>query len=77
MSQRKYSGLHPHDLRRNAARNLINAGVPRSTAMLITGHKTEAVFERYNIKDTSDAEAALLKVGQFSASKVANIESAR
>jgi hypothetical protein len=31
--------------------------------MLITGHKTEAIFERYNIKDNSDAEASLLKVG--------------
>jgi integrase len=68
---RKYSGLHPHDFRRSAARNLIKAGVPRSTAMLITGHKTEAIFERYNIKDTSDAEAALIKVGNFSKAKVA------
>ena len=74
---RKYSGLHPHDFRRSAARNLIKAGVARSTAMLITGHKTEAVFERYNIKDTSDAEAALLKVGKYSAGKVAEVRQAR
>ncbi len=73
---RKYTGLHPHDFRRSAARNLIKAGVPRSTAMLITGHKTEAVFERYNIKDTSDAEAALMKVGQYT-KKVAAISEAR
>jgi integrase len=26
---RKYSGLHPHDFRRSAARNLIKSGVPR------------------------------------------------
>jgi integrase len=74
---RKYSGLHPHDFRRSAARNLIKAGVPRSTAMMITGHKTEAVFERYNIKDTADAAAALLKVGQYSRGKVAAIKKAR
>ena len=74
---RRYSGLHPHDFRRSAARNLIKAGVPRSTAMMITGHKTEAIFERYNIKDNSDAEAALLKVGQYSTGKVAAISGTR
>lgn len=74
---RKYSGLHPHDFRRSAARNLIKAGVPRSTAMLITGHKTEAVFERYNIKDTSDVKDALIKVGEHTKGKVADINEAR
>jgi len=48
--------------------------VPRSTAMLITEHKTESIFERYNIKDTSDAKAALLKVRQYSSGKVAAIK---
>ena len=71
---RRYHGLHPHDFRRSAARNLTKAGVPRSTAMLITGHKTESIFERYNIKDTADAKAALLKVGQYSSGKVAAIK---
>lgn len=42
-----------------------------------TGHKTEAIFERYNIKDNSDAEAALLKVGQYSTGKVAAISETR
>src|SRR5579871_621514 len=45
--KRKYSGLTIHDLRRSAARNLIRAGVDRGTAMSITGHLTEHVFERY------------------------------
>ena len=71
---RRYTGLQPHDFRRSASRNLIKAGVPRSTAMLITGHKTESIFERYNIKDTSDAKAALLKVRQYSSGKVAAIK---
>jgi len=70
---RRYTGLHPHDFRRSSSRNLIKAGVPCGTAMLITGHKTESIFERYNIKDTADAEAALMKVGQYSAKKLAGI----
>ena len=33
--------------------------------MQITGHKTEAIFERYNITDTADVKDALVKVGQY------------
>jgi integrase len=63
---RHYKGLTPHDFRRSAARNLIKAGVDRRTAMKITGHKTESIFERYNIKRTDDVKEALMKVGRFS-----------
>jgi hypothetical protein len=32
-------------------RNLERAGVPRSTAMRIVGHKTESIYRRYAIVD--------------------------
>jgi integrase len=64
----------PHDFRRSAARNLIKAGIDRRTAMKITGHKTEAIFERYNIKTTDDVREALIKVGQFKTATVSTID---
>ena len=47
-----------HDFRRTGVRNMERAGVPRSVAIKLTGHKTEAVYRRYAIVSDVDLQAA-------------------
>ena len=61
----KLGGRIPHDFRRTAVRNLERAGVPRSTATRVTGHKTEAVYRRYAIVDSAMLREGVVKLAAF------------
>jgi site-specific recombinase XerD len=57
----------PHDFRRTAVRNLERAGVPRSAAMEMVGHKTEAIYRRYAIADEALLKEAASKLERLHA----------
>ncbi len=58
----RYDGLIVHDMRRSAIRKMVRAGVSDVVSMKISGHKTRAVFDRYNITSEEDVRHAIGRV---------------
>ena len=54
-----------HDLRHTFVTNMRKAGVHDSVIMKQTGHKTTAMFHRYNTVDIADANEGYRKLEAF------------
>ena len=57
--------FHPHDLCHTFNTNMRKARVDQTVIMKLTGHKTLAMFTRYNTVDQADAVDAMKRLDSF------------
>lgn len=63
-----------HDLRRSGVRLMVQeAGIPESQAMLISGHETRSMLERYNIVSLKNVQDAGAKLDDWSKQQTAKV----
>lgn len=65
-------GLIPHDMRRSAVRNFRKAGLSESDGMALSGHRTRAVYDRYDIRDEEDSRQALKQAQAYAKQEAEN-----
>ena len=65
--------LVPHDMRRSGVRNFRKAGLSESEGMMLSGHKTNAVYRRYDIIDEQDIRDSMAKVQEHLARQTGTI----
>jgi integrase len=65
------AGLVPHDMRQSAIRNFRKAGLSESDGMKLSGHKTRAVYDRYDIIDEEDSRQAMRRAQEYAKAEAA------
>jgi hypothetical protein len=61
-----------HDFRRSGVRNMVRAGVREGIAMAISGHRTRAIFDCYNITSDDDLRQAVMQTASHLAAQPAD-----
>lgn len=57
-----YRGLRPHDFRREVVTRLAAEGIDRGIAKSITGHKTDSMYNRYQIPEVASQQGAFEEI---------------